>query len=215
MSGQANLALDLGEQNLSTGWVTSPPIRKLKQSEIKMSAEWLHGGIGSFSSPTAPANFQNRVDLGLERAEVLGLQDNEIVYEVYAYIYSGKPVGMMSVDLGESKVRNMIYIDSLAGHPGARNVGDILIEFAVNLSEQRGWSGVVELTAEKGTPDFYESLGFKPNNGIWDVNSWTLCRLTPAGTQQWTNQSGHWRLANVWHCRTNTMVPVQGTQFRN
>src|ERR1700723_1582080 len=87
MSGQANLALDLGEQNLSTGWVTSPPIRKLKQSEIKMSAEWLHGGIGSFSSPTAPANFQNRVDLGLERAEVLGLQDNEIVYEVYAYIY--------------------------------------------------------------------------------------------------------------------------------
>jgi len=155
MSGHANLTLDLGEQNLSTGWVTPPAIRLLKKSEIPMSARWLHGGINSFSSPHAPPEFQNRLDKGLDRAAVLEYEDNEAFYEVYAYIYSGKPVGMMSVDLQECKTRNLVYIDSLAGHPGARNVGDILIEFAVNLSEQRGWSGMVELTADKGTPDFY------------------------------------------------------------
>ena len=109
-----------------------------------------------------------------------------------------------------------MYIDSLVGHPCARNVGDILIEFAVNLSERLGFDGCVRLTAEAGAQRFYESVGFCPVKGGWN-SLWTDCILKPQ-QPQWSKLSGQWHLTGLWQVRQDSEIslePIGGTHFRN
>ena len=185
MSGhQPNLDFQPDRQDLSLGWVTDPPIRQLDPGEVALCGRWLLNVIKEFQKePGNTPAFINRLTDAHERAEVLELQTDPAECQVYAYFHSGKPVGMMSVDRAWSLRNGSVHIDSLAGHPAARNVGDILIEFAVNLSQSRGAGGRVTLTAEGGARGFYESLGFQPLLPSGWQEGWTACVLRPRPPQ--------------------------------
>ncbi|MGX9965076.1 GNAT family N-acetyltransferase [Roseomonas sp. F4] len=217
MSGhQPNLNFQPDRQDLSLGWVTDPPIRLLDEGEVALCGRWLINALKQFlAEPGNTPEFANRLTVAQERGEVLELETDPAQFQVYAYFHSGKPVGMMSIDRPESLRQGSVHIDSLAGHPAARNVGDILIEFAANLSQSRGAGGRVTLTADVGTRGFYESVGFQPRSGGWN-EGWTGCVLRPR-PPQWRLMQGRWVLTGLWQMRdpAPVLMPHAGPLFRN
>ena len=82
----------------------------------------------------------------------------------------------------------------------ATNVGDILIEYAVNVSEQQGSHGLVGLAVETGSCEFYKSIGFTPQYGVWPAAGWITATLTPTGPK-WSKLDNTWNLSDVWEIR--------------
>lgn len=222
----ANLEFD-DSLDLSTAWVTDAPVRKLKAEEFATHAGWLQGQIDDWgvtaaahddpqmaeSYVTAAAKWNQRITDGSERAAVIGCFGDWAAIEGYAYFYSGKPVALMAVDLEETAKYSKLYIDSLVSHPGARNGGDILIEYAANLSEAMGHGGKVKLTSLHHAIGFYQSVGFIAHGDAGLVP----CELDPATSDLWENRDGRWHLTQVWRMRGGDRVleSFDGLKFRN
>jgi hypothetical protein len=210
-------------ESLSSDWVNEPPIRKLEKSEIGPCGDWLTKAIKDWMSTGKPAKdgeadqerWNQRIEGGVERAEVIAAYGYYDGCDVYAYFYSGKPVGMMTIELEKSKEFGLIYIGDLAGHPGARNAGDLLIEYAVNLSQAQGTKGQVRLTALEGSYEFYASVGFKPMNGKWSPGA--VGALLEPGSPQWSFLGERWKLTGLWNSRGNatTLDAIPSQRFRN
>jgi GNAT superfamily N-acetyltransferase len=207
--------------DLSTDWVTEPPIRKLEPAEVKLHGEWLQAAILGWQD-TAPGGgpeqtrWNKRIAGGEERAYIISVCDAS--YEVYAYFYSGKPVGLMSLNPAEYAKKGGVYIEDLVAHPGARNAGDLLVEKAVNLSRAGGYGGKLVLAALPGSHGFYKSVGFVPvHGGVWPAQETLLtCELMPK-PPLWAQLNNRWKLTSMWQARNGGPVlePVPGGAFRN
>jgi len=228
----ANLDFDSDSgKDLSTDWVTDPPIRQLKAGEVKTCCDWLADAIDDWAvtdksngSPVPKeydeirALWNKRIGDGVARAAVIALADqsDKLDRDVYAYFYSGKPVGMMSIDADETGKRKAVYVEELVAHPGARNAGDLLVEHAVRLSDAAGFGGVVELLALAGAHDFYKSLGFERADSKSRWSGLVPARLTPS-SPQWQKLLGKWTLTALWQVRSAnpTLEAIPTEAFRN
>lgn len=222
----ANLEFD-DSLDLSTAWVTDAPVRKLRPEEFATHAQWLHdqiedGGVTAAehndpamaaSYVAAAARWNQRRDDGLERTAIMAGFGSWEHIDGYAYFYSGKPVAMMAIDKDETAKKSALYIDSLVSHPGARNGGDILIEFAANLSEAMGLGGQIKLTSVRDAVWFYESVGFEAGAG----GGWVPCALDPETSDLWEQHDGRWYLTQIWRMRGGHRVleGIGGPNFRN
>jgi hypothetical protein len=92
--------------------------------------------------------------------------------------------------------RNSIKVEDLSAHKGSEGGGAIMIEYAVNLSQDRGKNGVLTLFAAGGEKlrEYYKKrFGFQ---GYPDGDSQTM-KLDPRvgkGKECWDNLDGKWRL---------------------
>lgn len=207
-----NTTLDLTHQNVSTAWVNQPPVRKLERSEFAACSVWLTNQLKDWkvSGGTKDgADWNSKVNVAIGRAEVVECYNHDAFksMDAYAYFYSGKPIALMTINNDESK--GAIYIEDLVCHPGSKNGGDIMIEYAANISEQHGFGGKLKLSAVGGSAAFYSTVGFVGGG---------VMTLDPAAQPDlWENRGGHWYLNAVWQGRdeARTLVSYQGLQFRN
>jgi hypothetical protein len=94
-------------------------------------------------------------------------------------------------------MRVTVHEDSLKGedlssHPGSSGAGEIVIEKAVNVSEECGKGGLVKLYAVEGAVGFYESFYEKLGFESIDENQ---MKLRPRAENGWVRLSdGKWRL---------------------
>ena len=204
--------LDLTHQNLSTAWVNLPPVRKLDRSEFAACGVWLTDQIKDWkvAAGTGDANdWNSKLNVAIGRAEVVECYNGATFtyIDAYAYFYAGKPVALMTINNDESK--DTLYIEDLVSHPGAKNGGDIMIEYAANISEQRGFGGKLKLSAVGGSGAFYRTVGFV-GDGVMTLDPATQPDL-------WENRGGHWYLNAVWQGRdaARTLASYQGLQYRN
>jgi hypothetical protein len=110
-------------------------------------------------------------------------------YGFYTCQYQGKPVGLMVIS--QDQHLPGVGIDYLVSHPGTENVGGLLIEHAVGISEYTGGMGKVYLDVmNDGAPKAYERLGF-----VMDAGSATDMSLDPQSSSQWQSTNGVWQLA--------------------
>lgn len=208
------------DMSLSTDWVSEAPVRKLERAEFETLAKWLQAQLKDWAvTPPSAAyvesakTWNGRLNDGFERAEVIELMGGVGIYDGYAYFYSGKPVAMMAIDSDETSRHSAVYIDSIVCHPGAKNGGDILIEYAANLSEQMGFGGKVKLASVEGAIGFYRSVGFvaKGDKGL------VPCALDPAASELWEKRDRNWVLKAVWRVRGEDAVleSYDGLKLRN
>jgi hypothetical protein len=100
----------------------------------------------------------------------------------FVYMLGGLAVGAMVID----KVCDHTRIDVLATHPGTRGCGSILIEHAVNLSEEAGFGGRVELNPGNRWRDSFLAKGF-----VGPV----AMKLDPGeNPEKWVKVDNEWRL---------------------
>ncbi len=201
---------------LSLDWINDPPVRELEAREIEPSCTWLLNQLQDWKQPEVPPEYEEsatrwnrRLEDGADRADVMAVYGNFDAWIVYAYFFSGKPVAIMAIDKDEFTKCSVVYISDITCHPGARNGGDILIEYATNLSQEMGYSGKLKLSAVPGSCDFYRSVGFNINGSI--------CELDPANSDLWEMRDQKWKLKAVWQVRSNesALVSYEGLRFRN
>jgi hypothetical protein len=105
----------------------------------------------------------------------------------YAYKVGSKPVALgLFKDFSES-----LEIVYLVTHPGASGIGLLMVEKAVNVSNDLGLEGKVGLTTySAASTEFYTSVGFAgpegPNGRM---------RLDPTHSPHWDMSEGTWYLA--------------------
>jgi hypothetical protein len=102
----------------------------------------------------------------------------------FAYLLDGKAAALMLVTIGEDALK----VEDLSSHPGSGGAGEIMIEKAVNVSEECGKGGRVKLYAVEDAVGFYAKLGFKTLDGNY-------MELRPGAANGWARLSdGKWRL---------------------
>lgn len=174
--------IDLDGTDMTLTWVTDPPIRELEPAEIGPCKQWLSNANKEIAVVGGSKAWLERLWNGMGIAVSVGSGSGA----VYAYVVSGKPVGLMEISrLGDSDLDPKI--EFLAGHPLARNAGDILIEFAVNLSESSEQGGAIDFEPIDGAKAFYKGIGFVEGMMVWS--------LYPAKAARWSKSGGRWTLA--------------------
>jgi hypothetical protein len=105
----------------------------------------------------------------------------------FAYMLHGRPVGLMLIS---DRNAFRLCIEYLVTHPGSVGGGGILIEHAVNLSEQAGYKGRVELESLTiASTAAYTALGFAKVAGSH------MRALDPSECQEkWVKVGEQWRL---------------------
>lgn len=104
------------------------------------------------------------------------------VQRYYAYMLGGMAVGAMVIEEGCDHIR----IDVLATHPATKGGGSILIEHAVNLSEEAGFGGRVELYPGGNWRNSFLAKGFVGP---------AVMKLDPGeNPEQWVKVDNEWRL---------------------
>jgi hypothetical protein len=191
---------------LGLTWVTEPPIRVLNTpEEIKAAVEALQNnlvGWGRVGEPTPPAasDFDRRDWKSPKRTQQerwnVRVGDMEHFpwsvikfaqppdFHVVAYRVAGAPIGLMAM----SDMLATPTVNGLVTHPGSENAGGILIEYAVQKSDEWGKGGKLQLTPDnKECEQAYKHLGFEGT-----PYSMTL---DPASRRDiWSRPGGKWRL---------------------
>ena len=109
----------------------------------------------------------------------------------FVYMVAGMPIGLMVISQMVSD--ECIRIHYLATHPQAEGGNGILIEHAVNLSENNGYNGRVTIGAFDSLDGAsYEALGF-----ILAQNN-SLRKLDPSESGEWVKVGTEWRLKQYW-----------------
>ncbi|PHM61489.1 hypothetical protein [Xenorhabdus ishibashii] len=96
----------------------------------------------------------------------------------FAAYFQGVPVGILEFIPADNIISNLPTVEYLATHCGIRNCGVLLMEHAVNKSQQLGNNGKIKLIPlHKATPA-YINMGFSPSDSGYLV-------LDPANSHRW------------------------------
>lgn len=182
-----------GEMSYIT-WVNKPPIVEITNSEeFQVLCVQFMRDIRTWKSPSESAEevqgWNRRIDSGINIAGSAGARwtwgPNNLRFFIYKLL--GKPVGLMVTR--EAKAGPLVTIKHLATHPGSENAGGILIEHAVNLSEQAGYNGCLKLTSlNRGSTAAYKALGFV------EIEDLDIMKLVPNESDIWVRVENEWRL---------------------
>jgi hypothetical protein len=186
----------------SYDYAKSAPISYLPASEAKVAIKNFENSIQSYyppekrsgvrdtnGNPESISRWDSRAlsSMGQSRSSYDHAGDPAHVYN-----FDGTPVGILKMrhSAGESR------IDSLTTHPGTSQVGETMIEHAVNESQKNNNGGVLGLYTTSASRGFYEKLGFTQVGGsmvlnpskhpdIWtsneDTQTWALKQLDGRG----------------------------------
>jgi hypothetical protein len=131
--------------------------------------------------------WNDRIDQSMQVAAMSYQTLGEHGHRFFAYMLRGNLVGLMLI--GNREGSSHLYIEWLATHPGSEGGGGILIEHAVNLSEEGGGAGRLELTPmDEASRAVYTALGFIK----FGKSSMLLC---PDRSEKWVKLEGRWHLA--------------------
>jgi hypothetical protein len=105
---------------------------------------------------------------------------------IYSCMLGLAPVGLIHL----KNFEDMIEIRLLVSHPGVAGAGEILLEKAVNESDQQGHNGAIYLSAMMSAVPFYQSAGLT----LVEPGSTSMV-LLPSISDKWLRVGGRWRLA--------------------
>src|SRR5262249_9453851 len=117
-------------------------------------------------------------------------------FRFFSYLIVGAPVGVMAVQVGNTA--SALSITYLVTHPGTVNCGGILIERAVNLSEELGKGGRLTLDSlDKASSKAYAALGFTGyNKHLIKGDGGAHMELDPRKSSQfWKEVNGVWKVS--------------------
>jgi N-acetylglutamate synthase-like GNAT family acetyltransferase len=174
-------------------WINEAPVREVSAQEFARLAnvfiEDLEGNwmvdkkvvkaLETEDDRKRAKKWNRRVESSIAEADVYGQDGRK-----FAYLVDGKAVALMRV----RQEADSLKVEDLSAHPGSQGAGEIMIEKAVNVSEECGKRGLVTLFAAGDSGGFYEKLGFE------SIDNAKL-RLRPSGAKEWVRLSdGKWRL---------------------
>jgi len=170
-------------------WVTPAPVRSVGDDQFEILASkfienleqnWM---LKKAKENTEAATWNDRVQSSITEANVYKTKGDKHVYFV-----DGKAAALMVT----SEELNAIKIKDLSAHPGAAGAGEIMIEYAVNLSDNGGKQGRVSLFAAGKSAGFYEKLGFSTHDSF-------NFHLDPGESELWCKLSD-----GLWHLKKYT-----------
>lgn len=168
-------------------WVTEAPLeelsagaagRALKAIVSSIQKDWT---LQDASTPEAKAwNRRQEQTAAMLSQDLTGDR-------IIAYNLAGACAGLISLSKGDPPTVNV-----LVTHPGSRYAGYILIERAVQISDEWGKGGRLKLLMlYKDSQEFYGSLGFSASS---DVQPDKLALDPAQATELWVKLSGVWQL---------------------
>jgi hypothetical protein len=173
-------------------WINEPPIVEIDDD---MEFEALSGQFMretmTWREPTTTDEQIKRWNARINRGIGIAGSAGEYIMRggddkgAFAYMLFGTPVGLMVTS--KSKASRLIEVKFLTTHPGSESGGGILIEHAVNLSENAGYQGCLELEAKEASAMAYKALGFVATGG-------GNMKLVPSQSDKWVKVSQVWRL---------------------
>ncbi|WP_338803736.1 hypothetical protein WDV76_17300 [Xenorhabdus griffiniae] len=96
----------------------------------------------------------------------------------FAAYFKGVPVGILAFIPVDNVTTDLPTVEWLATHCGIRNCGVLLMEHAVNKSQQLGSNGKIKLFPLHEATQVYINMGFSPGNLGYMV-------LDPANSHKW------------------------------
>ncbi|OKP01133.1 hypothetical protein [Xenorhabdus eapokensis] len=105
----------------------------------------------------------------------------------FASYFKGVPIGILQFSPKNKALTEYPEVDYLATHCGIRNCGVLLIEYAVNKSQQLGMNGKLTLTPLSGAEPAYFNMGFTY------LNSMTLMLNPAAIKNKWYFIEGRYK----------------------
>ncbi len=180
-------------------WSNSPPIVKLTDPDYEQYAKafishletWLIKGPGK-NAPQAKA-WNARISDAQNIADTYKHAGDKFAYLMDGL--GGKVAAGLLIVQPQAPFLSVEYITT---HPGSAGCGEILMECAVNYSQELHFGGKLALYAASQTArDFYSSIGFMVTDS--STSGPAHMKLEPAtapGSSKWTHGSGThpWRL---------------------
>ena len=186
-------------QRLNLQWINQPPIVLLQESEIPVRLQILKNNMKGWDPVAVPDNpglddidqrdwknpkrsqqerWNDRID-----ATNRMLDFDFETHHVVEYRFASGPIGIMAlIDV------DPVSIADIVTHPGSDQAGGILIEYAVQKSEEWGKHGRLKLYAlTDDAQKAYEQLGFVVTTGSNMTLDPKLCAniWTMVGGVQW------------------------------
>lgn len=187
-------------------WINEPPIVEIhdRQKAAALCAQFsarFQEPTGRFPEtdgtwkkeewPEAPGSvrWNERIDAGARVATYAHFALGEHGNRFFAYLLRGELFGLMVLAFDAREGKHP-FIEWLATHPGTAGGGGILVEYAVNLSEETGGEGCLELTpmSEVSRPA-WTALGFVERG----QRNPTMF-LSPEKSAKWVKLEGRWHL---------------------
>jgi len=177
-------------------WITKAPVYVVDKNDFESLCRtlkenikyWKYGVVSTGKGKNKPnpdvkkwnADVVRRADMA---DEMWGHEGIRAVYKL-----TEGPVAAMVMKSQDRDIR----VEYLVSHIGAKNGGDILLEWAVNYSQDNGKNGILTLFDATGT-DYYKNLGFDP---VSDDPGEKEMRLDPrAKSDKWVQVAeGEWKL---------------------
>lgn len=190
---------------LNLRWVTEPPLKVLTWKQLITDLRTLSRNMAGWTKVTVPdAITEENIDkrdwhdpqrsqqkvwnkrIGQTRSMFKPKQFNNDY--IIGYYVQDQPIGFLAM---MDMMTAMPYISAIVTHPGSENAGGILIEAAVQKSDEWQQGGNLELTAgNDNAAKAYECLGFekKPDKPA-------EMTLDPSKmSQYWSRVGSKWRL---------------------
>jgi hypothetical protein len=170
-------------EDLRENWTVKPAVLTALQSAVKTKyrkkKDWAIRDALIEENKELFSNWNKRVENSKTEADIYSREGRK-----FAYLLNGRAAALMRVTVKADSLR----VEDLSAHPGTQGAGEIMMERAVNVSEECGKGGVVTLYAAGGSEGFYAKLGLE---SVDDAN----LRLRPSDANGWVRLSdGKWRL---------------------
>ncbi|BET95647.1 hypothetical protein [Xenorhabdus taiwanensis] len=111
-------------------------------------------------------------------------KSSRIVSLYFAAYFKGVPVGILEFTPADNIIPELPTVEYLATHCGIRNCGVLLMEHAVNKSQQLGNNGKIKLIPLDKARPAYIKMGFSPGDSRYLV-------LDPANSHRWHFNPGN------------------------
>lgn len=99
-------------------------------------------------------------------------QKDGMQYDYYSYQLKGRSVALMIITAFPALGTSYLWIECLVTHPGTKEGGTSLLEYAVELSSSLGLNGVLRLgAAYQEAVGFYEAMGFQKTGTILEEDT--------------------------------------------
>ena len=188
--------------NLNLTWIDSAPIKRLNKNQAaiairQLKANMVGWGEVDVPDPAAPDDINQRDWKEEKRTQQECWNDRidstntmlDMTFDGlinFGYYIAGQPIAVLSIS-------EYAYIEDLVTHPGSANAGGIMIEYAVNISEEElGEEGKLELYAlDDDAQRAYQALGFEGKTSTTDKSM----KFDPRNTDKWAKVGGKWCIA--------------------
>jgi hypothetical protein len=180
--------------NFEIRWINEPPIMAVEEAEyfrrckeLSRAVKDYNRGQGLSGDSDDIATWDLRIDDSVRMAKCARYEGYE---RHFAYVVAGRPIGVMAMSGLDERTPS---IEILVTHPGSAGCGGILIEYAVNLSNDAGCDGCLELVAMPRSVTAYLAFGFVMTEAFGEGGTMKLDPVQSGGKWVKLDNNG-WRL---------------------